>query len=247
MASNDYKKPPIIEAVIDIGFKTPLNDNLINDYSKKLNKHYPDIRNLSDINVSVSVNDIQNPSTTTSAENKCRLSTSDQTQMLIISKSNYGFSQLAPYLGWDDFFNRFMRDWKVLKGLSGFREISRIGVRYINRIDLPMMNQEVDYTNFLNIYPHLPESMDNVHAYSMQVMTTINEIGCLSRTNSAIVESPILGHVSFIIDNDLIRNKDLPQRDEDVFDLLSRMRSEKNRIFESYIKQPARELFDNAN
>ena len=247
MPVKNYKKPPIIEAVIDIAFSDPIEEQQILEHAKKLSKFYSEFKAISDYSLSVNVNnnDPKNPKTEVAEEKKVRLSIPDQTQSIVVSKSNYTLFQLAPYLGWDNFFERFQRDWSILKRSLGFRQINRIGVRYINRLDLPPVNNIVEYENYLNIYPHLPEAIASVAAYSMQVLHSLPQIDCFSRTNSGIVPSPLINYISFVIDIDIYKENNLPQSDQDVFQLLTNIRNEKNRIFEEYMKQPARDLFEN--
>src|SRR6202007_3259742 len=84
-----------------------------------------------------------------------RLSTEDQTQIVLAWPAQFVFSQLAPYPGWDVFFERFRRDWGLWKRTLGYRKITRIGVRYINRIDIPAaITPIIQQEDYLNIYPH---------------------------------------------------------------------------------------------
>jgi uncharacterized protein (TIGR04255 family) len=153
------------------------------------------------------------------------------------------FSQLALYPGWDVFFDRFSRDWVVWKRTLGYRKITRIGVRYINRIDIPETLPVVPYEDYLNIYPHIPAAFGELSSYSVAVQLSLNDIGCILTLNSSSLPSPLLGHGAFLVDQDIVKEADPPQNDVELYALLNQIREKKNEIFEACIKPRARELF----
>ena len=240
-----YKHPPITEAVIGISFSSPVNHADINSVNKKFHKYYPHHQTVSNFNVAVGLtNDqINKPTADVNKEDGHRLSTADMTQLLLLWPSSFTLSQLAPYLGWDHFFERFVRDWGLWKKTIGFQIISRIGVRYINRIDIPITAPVIEYEGFLNVYPKLPDSLNPIHAYAVQAVLELKDIDCLLRINSAAVPSPILGHSSFVIDLDISKEINPPQSDNDIYDLLNKIRVQKNAVFEACVSSRARELF----
>lgn len=83
------------------------------------------------------------------------------------------FFSTHPYPGWENFFQRFVRDWELWKRVVGHQHVIRIGVRYINRIDIPITGPVVDYESFLSIYPKLPDELGSVLAYGIQTGNTI--------------------------------------------------------------------------
>ncbi|MHB1620439.1 MAG: TIGR04255 family protein [Sulfuricella sp.] len=240
-----YKHPPITEAVIGINFSSPIKQADVNLVNNKFHSHYPNNQAMSNFNVAVELSNIQinKPTTNCKKEEGHRRSTADMTQLLVLWPSSFALSQLAPYQGWDHFFERFVRDWALWKRTIGFQTISRIGVRYINRIDIPVKGSITKYEEFLNVYPKLPESLDPIIAYAVQVASELKDIDCLLKINSAAVPSPLLGFASFVIDLDISKEVNPPQSDNDIFDLLNKIRVQKNGVFEACISNRARDLF----
>jgi uncharacterized protein (TIGR04255 family) len=245
MPKNIYKSPPITEAVIGITFKSSLDEDTLSSLHPKLTKYYPIHQTVANLSVAVNIinNNYETPNTETQKEDIYRLTTPDQTQILVLSKSEFIFSQLAPYKGWDNLFERFTRDWSILKRTTGFREIARVGVRYINRIDIPMENNQVDHQKYLNIYPSLPKPLDFIDGYAIQISTKLKNIGCNLKINSGAVPSPLLNHISFLVDLDVSNMNAPPQKDEDLYTLLMGIRKEKNIVFEECITDFSRKLF----
>ena len=125
----------------------------------------------------------------------------------------------------------------------GFQEISRIGVRYVNRIDIPVSGPVLEQEEFLNVYPKLPDILGPMNAYAVQAVLSIKDIGCKLTLNSAVVPSPILDHASFLFDQDIAREIDPPQSDDAISGLLNEIRIRKNKVFETCITDRARALF----
>jgi uncharacterized protein (TIGR04255 family) len=246
MSEQPYKQPPITEAVIELRFATPIEASDIAKVSAKFKSLYPQQQPITDVRVHLNLPSGQQPITTARPieTHGSRLSTPDQTQIVLIWPAMFVFSQLAPYPGWDAFFERFHRDWTLWKRAMSYRKITRIGVRYINRIDVPAGDVPIiQHEDYLNIYPHVPAEFQALTAYSVVTQLPIPDIECMLTLSSLSAPSPLLGHAAFIIDQDIAKEGDPPQNDDAIYTLLSQIRSKKNQVFEACVKPRARELF----
>ena len=245
--SEGYKYPPVTEAVIGINFAADLSKALLKSVSDKLAKNYPIHQPLQNISVKLDLSPQAGKVHKTFAEvaEGHRRSSQDMTELALILSNSLIVSQLAPYPSWSTFSKRFIRDWKLFKKTLGYREIKRIGVRYINRIDIPATGSLVQNEKFLNVFPRVPEMLNPLMAGAVQTMSYFDDIKCKLTLNSGVIESPILNHISFILDLDVSREIDVPQSDKDIFELLEAMRLKKNQVFEACISQRARdEIFN---
>lgn len=243
-----YTRPPITEAVVGVTFASKIEPAKLSLASDRFAKHYPHHQPLENLDVQVAVNvnaDKSKKATANISEEKGhRRSTINMSELLVLLPTSFMLSQLAPYPGWSAFSKRFKRDWGVWKKAVGFHQISRIGVRYINRIDIPVTGPLVEHEQFLLLYPQVPAAIGPIGAYGVQTVSSLNDIGCQLTLNSAAVESPILNHDSFILDQDISRISDVPQSEKDILELLEAIRLKKNAIFEACISDRARtELF----
>lgn len=241
-----YKHPPITEAVIAINFSTPMEANDVEKASEKLASDYPQHQNVENVKLSVQLPSGQDDRPTTEYYDRevgHRRASPDMTELVVLWRSAFVISQLAPYPGWEIFFQRFVRDWTIWKRVMGFHQINRVGVRYINRIDIPVSGPTVEHEAFLNVYPKLPDTLGPIGPYAVQAVSALDDIGCSLILNSAMVPSPILNHASFVIDQDIVKEINPPQSDEAIYELLNVIRERKNKVFEDCIRDPARELF----
>jgi uncharacterized protein (TIGR04255 family) len=239
-----YTRPPITEAVIGINFEAPLDEKELEKGNSKFLKQYPRHQLLQNVSLKVAVNQEghANADGTRIAKGH-RRTNDDVNELLVLRHSEFIVSQLAPYPGWDSFAKRFVRDWKIWKRLVGYRAISRVGVRFINRLDIPLKEGGIEHEKYLKVFPALPDIVPVVQAYAIQAQAPLDDIKSTLIINSAIVPAPILGHGSFLLDLDIGRTLDVPQSDEDMFDLLNQFRTKKNEVFEACISNHARRLF----
>jgi uncharacterized protein (TIGR04255 family) len=171
-----------------------------------------------------------------------RLSTKDELHVLLLNKNSVATSQLAPYPGWETFSQRVMRDLELFFDAFGNRELTRIGMRYINRIDVLL--ERADVSDYLNVWPLIPEIGTTIgHSYALQSTRELVGKNMAVTLQSATVDSPVPKAISFALDIDLFRTVDVPRRPEMIMHVLTSMRDAKNMIFEASITDKARELF----
>jgi uncharacterized protein (TIGR04255 family) len=240
----EYKRPPITEAVIELRFAHPLDEATVQIAAKRVRGEYtfeePEVGQ--HVHVDVSTKSTQFRTLWTGL----KLSSVDRADIAIFRSNSFTCSRLAPYSGWEAFQPRAARDWDALKKTAGPIELARIGVRYINRIDVPLMpNVLISVEDYLSVWPHSPDDIgEAMTGYAMQILRPlgVDDFGLI--VNSAIVPSPLIGFASFLLDLDVYRENALPRRDDELWSILEQMRHHKNRIFESCITERARAIFN---
>lgn len=246
MPDQPYKRPPITEAVIEIRFAAPLIDaDDLDQVSKRFSPSYPFQQPVKNYNVAVGLpaGEEDQPTTKIMKQDGHRLLSQEPSEILVLWPWAFVMSQLAPYPGWDSFFGRFDRDWTNWKKAVGFRKINRVGVRFINRIDVKITDGIIEESEYLNVYPQLPDELGPVTGYGVQTQSPLPDMGCILTVNSASVPSPLLGHGSFVLDIDIAMEINAPQHDDRIYELLNRIRAKKNEVFEMCVTNKARELF----
>lgn len=246
-----YKHPPITEAIIEVRFAEGIKEAQLKKLAKDFSKFYPQQQSVSNIGFEIALpqaHDLKSAKLHNSFEEKgFRCLADDSSQISVLFPTTLLFSQLAPYPGGDSFLERFERDWQIQKKLLGYTEIVRVGVRYINRIDIPISNDALKIEDFLNVYPELPSFFQSMSAFALQVKLPQPDIGCVLTLNTASIpfrKSPLPGHTSFVLDQDIVCADNVPQKDIDIINLLTKIRERKNQVFENCVTPKAKELFD---
>ena len=167
MRGEGYRKPPIVEAVIDIQFadETPIEQ--LRQLAKKMSDNYPfaseEIEAAISIGIQPGISVLQRPA-------RMKLSATDVSDQLLLGLRNFTGSRLAPYLGWQQFQERTLRDWHVAKSALKWRKVARVATRYINRIDIPNVNIKTEeYIRLLIVIP--PELTTQAGSFSCQPPT----------------------------------------------------------------------------
>jgi uncharacterized protein (TIGR04255 family) len=180
--------------------------------------------------------------------NGFRLNTDDQTDVALIFPNGLATARLAPYPGWGAFRDRARANWTEWRRASPARQVTRIGVRYVNRIDIPIEGEggKISLPKYLEFRPLVPNiSGQRPFAGYMQQVTLPTDSPPWSATiTSAVVNPPpLLKHISLLLDIDLFRTAEIPANEDDLWKVTDSVRPLKNRIFESCITDEARKLF----
>lgn len=236
-----YKRPPIVEAVIEIRLEQPLSRDEVDKLLTRFKPDYPFSGPHPLYEVAL---DVAERRADFQEEIRYKLASPDQADVLLVATTHISCARLAPCIGWDALRARAERDWATWKRVVGYRKIQRVGVRYINRIDIPVATGEtVKIETYLRVYPETG-GMRTLTGYAMQLSGPLGEDNCGLVVNSSLVPSPLVDHVSVTLDIDVSREGDVPQRDDEMWALIDRIRIYKNHVFEASVTDKARELFN---
>jgi uncharacterized protein (TIGR04255 family) len=240
-----YKKAPITEAVLEFVFGQSVSQSVVESAARRVETDYPqkDIEETAQFQF-----DAQNKAAQVPAKwswEGLKLSSKDRSCALTMRRDRFACIRLAPYDGWDAFRARANEGWTAWKKSAGVLEVKRVGLRYINRIDIPSTaNQLINIEEYLNIGPKMPNlSAEPIISYTVQVSRPLGVDDCVLTLLSSSVASPLVGFASFAVDIDVSREVNIPRREDELWALVDRMRVQKNRIFEECITAKSRTLF----
>lgn len=235
-----YDAPPVIEAVIQFRYAEPVSKALHAKLLKRLRRDYVNQLSLQTVGANV---DFAKQEAAFVAEPQLRLSSKNETDVLTVHATTLTWSRLAPYEGWDALSERVRRDVQIVHDVTGLRKIVQIGVRYINRIDIPMDRPIIRYEDYLTINLSLPETWDGISSYGWRLERRYPDDQLLVIVQSAIIAPEIPNYAAFLLDIDVIRQENIPVKLEEIFILLENMRNLKNEIFELSVTDTARASF----
>jgi uncharacterized protein (TIGR04255 family) len=244
-SSPNYLRPPITEAVIEFRFARPLDLEGIEKAKHIFSNRFPVITQLNQFEVQVMMGSENNPSVSGSLDGY-RMDNRDSTNIVTITSNFIAYSRLAPYDGWDSFSGGALDTLDSLKRTIGFVLIARVGVRYINRLDIPLKEGDkiIPLDNYIKIQPKYPDSdFPPLQSFTMQTVFNLANVNCLATITVASVPSPVPLRMGIILDTDIGRILDVPQNPREMRELLNTIWAEKNRVFEASITDATRELF----
>ena len=155
----------------------------------------------------------------------------------------FGFSRLKPYVSWKDFCGHARALWAHYVKVARADRVTRVGLRYINRIELPLLLD--DFKDYIltkpDIAPGLPRA---VATYALQMVLRDVQPGIGVTINQGLDPGGATTEtLPLIFDIDAFTNVDLAAGDDEVWKLVERLRMVKNEVFFKSLTEKAKELF----
>jgi len=244
--ARSYKRPPAVETVIELKYRTPIDEQTIKKVAKKFRPHYPRSERQTGVEYRV---DIKTGKIDTVPEwHGLKLASEDAADVLFIRTMGFSHIRLAPYLGWNRFIDGATRNWVTAIGVIGRRAISRVGLRYMNRLDVPVQkDKELKIEDYLRIIPITIEfglKWDPISTYLVHFTRSLGVDGFFVNVSTGTTDSPLVNHRSLLLDIDVYSDGLNLLKDSDIWNLAAKMRTYKNDIFEATVTDNARALFE---
>lgn len=165
-AGRKYKKPPVVEALCEIFFNDSKWDSTIPGlFFDKIKGNYPKKRELEQIGVEVSIaKDIQNQRIRR-RDKRIQFFKEDMSQLIQIEKDMLVVNQLKPYPRFEDWKPAIDSMLSLYDNLTKPKGIRQIGIRYINRINIPHLKFKME--DYFYLYPEVPQSLEAIHGKFM--------------------------------------------------------------------------------
>ncbi|MCF4966579.1 TIGR04255 family protein [Nostoc sp. CMAA1605] len=243
-AQKHYSRAPITEALIDIQVQLPQEvklDVLAQVYSS-IQAEYPKREEIlvfqGQMIAGASVG-----ATASQSQIGYRFFSDDQKQIIQVRLDGLTFSRLAPYDCWERFRDEAKRLWSIYQSLTNPVVITRLALRYINRLDIPLPVS--DLNNYLRTFPEVSSDLpQGLSGYFMQLQIPQEQLPTILVLNQALVPPPTQNFISILLDLDLFLEQDIPQDEIEFWEVLEKMHEQKNKAFEACITEHTRELIN---
>ncbi len=173
-----------------------------------------------------------------------RIVTADRSEIAQFRQSQFVFSRLTPYVGWEAWRDEANRLWAKYRDATESTAITRVGVRYVNRIDIvPQVGRRI--RDYLRFYPNMPEELpQGINSFVMRVETKLPQpSGTVVAINAGRTEPPSPGLYSVLLDIDVISTEHVAAGSDQVWELAEELHRIENGYFETCITDIARETF----
>ncbi len=240
-----FDRSPLTEAVIEIRVQMPSGVSLENLAALQAGQEndYPTRRDRLFVEGQFSTDPQVPPAVGNRLHVGYDFVSADERQIVQVRLDAFAFSRLWPYENWTTFRDEARRWWDIYQKITKPTAITRIAVRYINRIDLPELR--VDLKEYLRTGPEIsPTLPQGLSAYFMQLQIPLANLNALLSLNQALVMPEMANGLSasIILDIDLSRQGNVPQSDEEVWEYLEQLRNQKNEVFLGCITETTERL-----
>lgn len=168
----------------------------------------------------------------------------DNSKILQVSTEGFTFNKLPPYQSWELFCHEARALWEMFVNKTKPIKINRIGLRYINRIEIPSPIKGIG--DYILTRPKLAPGIQNSITNSlMKVELALNNIGAtaiITETFGNKIEQSLNNKLPLIFDIDVIKFVVLDPMDSKVWSYLGELREAKNRIFFKSLSDRSLEL-----
>jgi len=173
---------------------------------------------------------------------------SDGRQIVQARLNGLTFNRLRPYKSWALFRDEARKHWELFADLAVPELVTRLGLRYINAIELPL---GADFKEYLltvpEIAPGVPQSLED---FLVRLAIPIERFNCKAIVTETM--KPIKNKKTndiesrkfhFILDIDVFRKGIFRPDSTDIWEAFELLRDAKNEIFYESLTDKAKELF----
>lgn len=237
-----YSKAPLTKAVLDIRVELP-SEIALQDLSRVQigeEERYPQREDNVIVVGKMSVGH-QVGASTQQTQNGYRFVSHDNRQIFQARLDGFTFSRLSPCENWESFRNEARRLWEAYRPIAKPKNIKRIALRYINRLDIPLPIK--DFKDYLRTIPEIsPDMSQGLSGYFMQLQLPQPDLEAMLHLNQTLIPPPSPNLVSVVLDFDLFCKDNVPSEDKDIWKKFEILRKRKNEVFEACITNKTRRL-----
>lgn len=238
-----YENAPITEALIDIRVELPsgVTLNTLEAIHDEVKDRYPGKKKRVYVQGQFSVGD-EIGAVAKQTLMGFALATESGKQIFQVRLDGFTFSRLRPYGNWGKLRDEGRRLWEIYRRAVSPLKITRVAVRYINQIDIPL--RAIDYKDYFRTTPEVsPVLPQGLSGFFMQLQLPQADFGGVLILTQTAVPPPSQDMNSVILDLDVFKEGVEMVSDDEVWGLLETLRNRKNEFFEGCLTDKARELF----
>jgi len=236
-----YTRAPITEALIDIQASVPpdVMTDVLQLLREDLRADYPKMAPALEFRGQLSAGE-QVGATAQQQVVGFVFYSKDQKQVAQVRRNGFTFSRLAPYEQWESLRDEARRLWDLYRLKTIPTAISRVALRYINQINIPLPMR--DFRDYLRTFPEISTDLPQaLSGFLMQTHIPQPDISAQLVLTQAMVKPPDEFTSSVVLDIDVFVQADLYD-DEDIWGRLELLRDRKNDVFEACITNQTRRM-----
>jgi uncharacterized protein (TIGR04255 family) len=237
---------PITEAIIDLRIAPPLSfdETQIQPVVAQLRESYPIVERKQGAEAQFNFLKGQRPQAVARdlGYQGTFFKTEDERSIAQFRRDGFTFNRLKPYTSWEQIYPEAMRLWKIYAETMNPEYVTRIALRYINHIEIPVPSQIEDY---LSAPPAIPQALPQLMSGFLTRVQIDKPDGRLAATITQASEPGAKeGSITVILDIDAFEMTQLGPRDAGVEQSISLLRDFKNDIFFESLTETALSDFE---
>lgn len=238
-----YKNPPIIEAVCEFRFErgSPWDLAVPGLVYEKIRHTFPKRKPIRDVQLGVRQLDAGLEQEVKTTE-RIRFLRDDEKAFIQVGPDQVAIHQLKPYPSWQEFQPLIMEGFNAYREAASPKGIQRIGLRYINRIEIP--GEKVKLEDHFEFYPFVGAKLPQVHgSFIVGIEVPHKDSRDMLRVKLVSISSSAPNIVAILHDLDYFLAKPGDVAVDGISEWISIAHDKVEDVFEACIKDPLREIF----
>ena len=245
MAWPKYKSDPIREAVCEIHFvpSEPWDITIVGRVKERLADEYPtppqQVRSIEATQSGKKTVEFKD------ALARFQFKGREQNALLGLGPDVVTIHALRPYPGWNESFkSRIERVVQCYSEVSKPKGVRRVGLRYINEIDVP--SDSINLRDYFTTGASWPGgARQRLDAFASRVQISVPDSPILLLVTFASGLADNVSTSTFVLDVDAVANfpEEAPIGLDELWEWLGRLRVAERETFEAFLTDKARELF----
>lgn len=243
--SRKYLNPPLIEALCEFQFTGEAWDWTIPGLIyQEIQQDFPIKRQAPTIEFEIQTSASEINQRTKGGPGKMQFVRADETALVQVGPHLLAINHLRPYPHWSGFKPLILRMFDVYRRIAAPTGFKRVGVRYVNQIDIP--EPEFELATYFEFGPRFPEPLCHHQMKSVFLRVDLlneSEVGHLLLTLGSApqtLEKP----ASFILDLDFVTNPTVQVSPDGVEDWIEQAHNRIETAFEACLTDELRQIFD---
>ena len=240
-------KAPIAEAAIEIRASAvlPVPDEVYDKFRDVLAERYPThvaIRFIAPHFHIESETEIRTE--TAFSRVGVRLESADKKTIVQAKNDGLVVSRLSPYESWEALMSEVRALWSVYAAVLAPTAVVRLGVRYINRIELEYIDGRIDFDTVCTAAPQIPRGLpQTLESFGTRILMPIETHHATLAIVQALEAPTASGRHFAVLDLDAFSSAAMKPDDDDIWMQLERLREVKNMAFFESLLQPIWEKY----
>ncbi len=228
---------------MEVRFAASLDNRLLEKIIDRLSKYYQNRQQIQSVNINL---DLSGSHQIQQIPTGYRLASDDQTSVAIATPASLAAACLAPYPGWEVLRDRLQTVLVTWNAIAPRHDIQRVGVRTINRIDIPQEAPDtIKFEDYIAFHPEVSAiTSQPLAGYFIQAtFQTVIARWSATINSTMLIPPPLLQHQSILLDIDVFRTENIPMNEKALLPIIEEAHGLKNDLFERCITDKARKLF----
>ena len=230
-------RTPIVEALVDLRASVPGDPNTFNALADEFHDEFPTKEQQSEVEGTIEIKGgkLLFPHVGSPAFVGVRVANVDKTIYVQFRPDGFTLNNLRAYMGGDQLIDRALMLWEALAERTRPEIVSRVALRYINRLELPLRDGD-QFERYLTSTPRLPEGAPQLVSHFLSRIVGHDE----QRQATAVVIQQLKQQeaqrpIAITIDVDVFRTGNFPVDSIALREVLDSLRILKNETFFSLL------------